>query len=310
MTSRLNHYEKMIIGIFSVRNHRYHPNRRLIEAADRLNHHAVLINPKKLYMGMDGDGLRIDTLLGGFNVDVIVPRLGSSIKEYGLSMVRQFELLGIPVVNPFASILLAKNKFLTLQTLSRHGIPVIDSRYASNWSNFEKAVAGLGGLPLVLKALNSRQGQGVFLMQSIDGSRSLLDSLLNTGEGVLIQKFIPPGGRKDIRAFVVGKKVVGAMSLVPKRDDFRANIHLKAKGTGLRLSKEGCALALASTRCLGLDISGVDMIEETNGPLRIVEVNYAPGFKGLEQSTGRDIAAEIIKYAVKAHGRAACRSPF
>ena len=297
----------MIIGIFSVRNHRYHPNRRLLEAAVGLGHRAALLNPRSLYMGAGGRGLSIDSLKGPFDVDVIIPRLGSSIKDYGLSMISQFEYLGLPVINRFQSILLAKNKFLTLQTLSRHGIPVIESRYTSNWANFGRAVSCLGGTPLVVKTPKSRQGSGVFLIESIERSKSLLDGLLNTGDGLLVQRFIPPEKRRDIRVLIVGKRVIGAMSLVPGKGDFRANVHLNAKVAKVRLTKEKTALALEATRALGLDISGVDMIEEKDGTVRIVEVNYTPGFRGLEKCTGKDIATEIIRYAIGACKRTGCR---
>jgi ribosomal protein S6--L-glutamate ligase len=291
----------MRIGILSVKNHRYHPNRRLMEAARALNHQAILVHPGRLFMGVDDQGLRIDSLRRRFQADVILPRLGATIKEYGLTMIRHLELLGIPVINNYQSILLARNKFLSLQTLFKSGVPVPESAYASNWSNFETAVAKLGGLPLVIKARNSRQGRGVFLIDAIEKHRSLLNGFLDRGEGLLIQKFIPPEKRKDIRIMVVGKRILGAMSLTPKKGDFRANIHLKGRAEGVRLTRAMSNLAIRSVKALGLAISGVDMIED-DGMLWVVDVNYAPGFKGLERCTGKDVAIEIIKYVANIRG--------
>ena len=91
----------MIIGIYSLRNHRYHPNRRLFEAARDLNHQAVLVNPKKLLMEVSDQGLRIDSVTRSLQVDVIMPRIGANIKEYALTMVRHFELMGITVGDEF-----------------------------------------------------------------------------------------------------------------------------------------------------------------------------------------------------------------
>jgi ribosomal protein S6--L-glutamate ligase len=292
----------MRIGILSVKNHRYHPNRRLMEAARALNHQAVLVHPGRLFMGVDDQGLRIDHLGRHFQTDVILPRLGATIKEYGLAMIRHLELLGIPVINNYQSILLARNKFLSLQTLFKSGIPIPESAYASNWSNFEKAAAKLGGCPLVIKAPNSRQGRGVFLIDLIEKHRSLLNSLLDRSQGLLIQKYIPPENRRDIRIMVVGKKVVGAMSLIPRKGDFRANIHLKGRADKVLLTRAMSNLAIRSVKALGLAISGVDMIEEDDGMLRVVDVNYAPGFKGLERCTGKDVAIEIIKYVTSNRG--------
>lgn len=289
----------MIIGIYSLRNHRYHPNRRLFEAARDLNHQAILVNPKKLLMEVSDQGLRIDSVTRSLQVDVIMPRIGANIKEYALTMVRHFELMGITVINNFESILLARNKLLTVQTLFQKGIPVPESRYVSNWSNFEKAVSSLDCFPLVIKKPFSRQGKGVYLIDSIEKSRPLLDGLLNTVEGLLVQKFIPPEKRREIRIMVVGESVIGAMSLIPKKGDFRSNVHLNGRTEKIDPTEEMSTIAIKSTQAVGLDISGVDIIEEENGALRVIDVNYSPGFKGLEKCTGKNIAAEIIRYVTK-----------
>ena len=273
-----------------------------MEAARALNHEAILVHPGRLFMRVDDQGLRIDHLRKDFQADVILTRLGATIKEYGLTMIRHLELLGIPVINNYRSILLARNKFLSLQTLFKNGVSIPESAYASNWSNFEKAVAKLGGCPLVIKTPNTRQGRGVFLINAIEKHRPLLDSFLGKGKGLLIQRFIPPEKRRDFRIMVVGKRVVEAMSLIPREGDFRANIHLKGRAEKVLLSKAMSNLALRSAKALGLAISGVDMIEEDDGMLRIVDVNYAPGFKGLERCTGKDVAIEIIKYVTSLKG--------
>ena len=292
----------MRIGILSVKNNRYHPNRRLMEAARALNHQAILVHPGRLFMGVDDQGLRINHLRRHFQADVILPRLGATIKEYGLAMIRHLELLGIPVINNYQSILLARNKFLSLQTLFKSGVPIPESAYASNWSNFETAAAKLGGCPLVIKAPNSRQGRGVFLIDFIEKHRSLLNRFLDREEGLLIQKYIPPEKRRDIRIMVAGERVIGAMSLIPKKGDFRSNVHLNGRTEKLDPTNEMSAIAIKSTQAVGLDISGVDMIEEEDGRLRIVDVNYSPGFKGLERCTGEDVAIEIIKYVTDVSG--------
>ena len=291
-----------MIGILSVKGHRYHPNRRLLEAAKALNHQAMLVHPGRLYIRVDDQGLRIDHLARPFRANVILPRLGATIKEYALTMIRHLELLGFPVINNFQSILLARNKFLTLQILSERGVPIPESAYASNWSNFAAAAAKLGGFPLVLKTPQSRQGRGVFLIDAVKGNRRLLNSFLEKGEGLLIQKFIPTEKRRDIRIMVVGKRVVGAMSLIPRKGDFRANIHLQGRAERVRPTRAMSNLAIRSAEALGLAISGVDMIEEEDGELRVVDVNYSPGFKGLEKCTGVDVAIEIIKYVTNVRG--------
>lgn len=296
----------MIIGIFSIRPHRYHPNKRLLEAAKALGQRAILVDPRKMFLGIHDGGLRIDHLGRSFHVDVVLPRMGSTIKEYPLTVLRHFELLGIRLINNYNAIMLARNKFLTLQALSMNGIPVLESRYVSNWSNFNGAVSEFGGYPLVMKTASGRQGEGVFLVESMDKARSLFEAIIRKGEGLLLQRYIPPERRRDIRVLVAGEGVVGAMSLIPRRGDFRANVHLHARMEMIQNDKKIQELALKSTRALGLDISGVDMIEESTGMLRVMEVNYSPGFRGLEKCTGIDVASEIIQFVVRSTGRERC----
>jgi ribosomal protein S6--L-glutamate ligase len=295
---------KMLIGILTVRSHRYHPNKRLLEAAHNLGHEATLIHPGKFYMGVDHRGLIIEGVTNDRLPDVILPRIGATIKEYGLTMVRHFHLMGIPAVNHFESILLARNKFLTTQTLALEGIPVPETRYASNWRNFHEALSTLGSLPVVIKLSSSRQGSGVFLLESLVKSRSLLEKHLGMGEGLLLQRYISPEKRRDLRILVVAERIVGAMSLRPRKGDFRSNIHRGGKAEVATVTEGMSSLAIASTRALGLDISGVDMIENEDGTLRVVEVNYSPGFKGLEKVTGKDVASEILKCVVRVKERA------
>jgi ribosomal protein S6--L-glutamate ligase len=289
----------MNIGILSVKNHRYHPNRRLIQAATEMGHTPILLHPGRFFMGLDGQGFTLEYLGADLRLDVLIPRIGATIKEYGHTLLRHFELAGIRVINRYDSVLLARNKFLTLQTLRDKGIPVPESRYASNRSNFDRAVAHLGGFPVVVKKPNSRQGSGVFLMSSLRSGEAFISDLLNTGRGVLIQEFVRPEKRRDIRALVIGKKVLGAMVLTPKRGDFRANVHLGAHGEKLTPTREITALAINSTKALGLDIAGVDMIEKEGGLFRVIEVNYSPGFRGFERCTGVDVASEIIRFCTK-----------
>jgi ribosomal protein S6--L-glutamate ligase len=289
----------MRIGILTVRNHRYHPNRRLLEAARRLRQEPILIHPGKLYLSAGPEGLGTGWLRAEFRLDVLLPRIGATIREYGLTAVRHFELQGIPLVNRYDAILLARNKFLTLQTLCRKGIPVPETLYTSNWANFDEAVSRLGGFPVVVKISHSRQGSGVLRVDSTGDSRNLLEGHLRRERGLLVQRYIPPEGRRDFRFLVVGKEIVGGMELKPARGEFRANVHLGAKATAVEASPRTSSLVRRSTGAIGLDIAGVDVIEDPWGNVCVMEVNYAPGFKGLERCTGVDVAQRIIRYSMK-----------
>ncbi len=287
----------MNIGILSVKDQTYHPNRRLMEAGSRLGHRVSLIHTRECLSGTGARGMNVQILHDSdFRPDVILPRIGATINDYAMAIVRQFELAGIPSVNGFFSILSARNKFSCLQTLSLHNLPVPDSYLVINWNGFREAVENLGGYPVVVKSLRSRQGAGVALIQSPPMAEFVLNNLQEMSQGLLVQEFIPTGSRKDIRAFVIGDRVICAMELKPNADDFRSNVHLTGHGRAYRPDPQLIELAVRSSRALGLEISGVDIILDEKGKAKVIEVNYSPGFKGIEAATGADVASEIIDY--------------
>jgi ribosomal protein S6--L-glutamate ligase len=291
----------MIIGILSARNHNYHPNRRLIEAAGNQGHQVALMHPENCLSGILLGAFHLRNLCRGKIAEVLLPRIGANISEFSMTLVRHFELLGVPVVNRFEAILLARNKFLCLQALAQQGIPVPDSHFVTSLKGFEKAVASLGGYPVVAKTPKGRQGEGVILIESRVTAGFVVHNLLNIREGLVVQEYLEPKGRTDLRAFVVGDRVVGAMELKPQEGDFRSNIHLLGQGKPIVLEEELADLAVRSTRILGLEISGTDIILSNNRAV-VLEVNYSPGFRGLEAKSGKDIASQIIDYVVTTYG--------
>ncbi len=292
----------MVIGIFSVRNSRFHPNRRLIQAAGELGHRAFIVHPENCLSEINSGRLGLKSPFEDRQADVLIPRIGARISEYAMTLIRHFELMNISIVNGFQSILLAKNKFQSLQALVNAGIAVPDSYFVSTFKNFRKAVDRLGGYPVVAKTASSRQGAGVVLVQSAVTAEFIMQNLLIKGQGLLVQEFIPPHKRKDIRAFVLGSHVIAAMELAPRAKDFRSNIHLGGRASTVTLSRELAELAVKSTLALGLEISGADIVVDRNGTAKIIEVNFSAGFRGLEASSGLDIASEIIQYVSQRHG--------
>ncbi len=228
-----------------------------------------------------------------------MPRIGATINDYALTLVRHLELSGLKTVNGFHSILLARNKFLTLQTLVKAGVAVPGSFWVSNMENFEQAVADLGGYPVVVKTPASRQGEGVIRVDSHVTAEFILANLPVSTTGVLVQEYIPPETRRDIRAFVIGGELVAAVALKPREGDFRSNIHQGGNGTRLTPTGDLTILSLTASRALGLEIAGIDMMTRDDGRMQVIEANYSPGFKGLEEITGIDIASRIIEFVAK-----------
>ncbi len=286
----------MHIGILSVRDEAYHPNRRLMAAAVEMGHRISLIHTRDCLSSIQSNQLSV-RLPQSDLPDVLLPRIGATINDYAMSVVKHFSISGCRVVNNFESILLARNKFMGLQRLAEQGISVPDTYLVVTQAGFERSVERLGGYPVVAKMPSSRQGNGVMLVESRATASFVMNNLQDNARGILVQKYIPLEGRTDIRVFVLGGRVLGAMALKPNPGDFRTNIHVTGQGRMLTLSPTLSKLAVQSSRSLGLEISGCDIILQKNGSPQVIEVNYSPGFRGLEDATGMDIAKQIIHYA-------------
>lgn len=299
----------MNIGILSVRDERYPPNHRLMAAASQSGHQARLIHTRdclsEIHHGRPG------IIIRGCDIpDVLLPRIGATINDYALGVVRQFELFGVRVINGSGPIFLARHKFLSLQALAQAGLSVPDTRLVVNLKGFQDAVEGLGGYPVVAKIPSSRQGSGVVRVDGPGMAEFVMQNLQDNSSGVLVQEYLVPEGRRDIRAFVVGGQMVGAMELSPGPGDFRSNIHLTGAGTGASLSPDLSEMAILSAEVLGLQIAGADILVDKDGRPKVIEVNYSPGFSGLEAATGLDVASRIIGYAVNKIPERVCTSPF
>lgn len=288
------------IGVTTVRDETYHLNFRLKQAAKARGHSLVLINPYRCLPGIDSETLKLfradDTRFP--LPDVVIPRQGSLIGTFSLTLTSHFEALKIPLVNGIQSIILASNQFSTLQHLAASGVAVPDSFFISSLDAAQTAVNRLGGYPAIAKKINGRQGEGVFLLECENDAKKVAEAILENGAGMLVQRFVPVKGRRDIRVLVIGEKCAGAMALVPPGDEFRANYHLNSSAVTVTLSREMKQIAVKAAKAVGLDIAGVDMMVDQNGNIMVVEVNYSPGFKGLEKTTRLDIADRIINHSL------------
>ena len=290
------------IGIITVRSIDYHPNRRLGEAASERGHRITLVHPYRVWPVLENGKPTMVGQPGVDALDVVLPRQGATIGDSCLALIRHLSLMRVPVVNDLNSIRLAKNQFLTLQTLADVQIPVPETVFVNSPEGFKEALVRLGGYPLVTKQVSGRQGKGVILVETNGDVESVIHKHLEQRKGLLLQRFIPPAGRKDIRVLVLGHKAIGAMELRPKQGDFRANFHLSRDSRAKDLSPEQEVIALKAAAAIGLEIAGVDLIEDQKNRVSVIEVNYSPGFKGLEAATGLDIAGRIVEYVVSSYG--------
>src|SRR5438874_1772812 len=231
-------------------------------------------------------------------VAVAIPRIGASVTAAGLAVVRQLEAQGVPVVNGAAGIANSRDKLRALQLLAEAGIDMPRTVLARGGGDIKELVAHVGGLPAILKLIQGTQGVGVMIAHSEPEVESILSTLWDLGQEILLQEFIAESRGRDVRALVVGDRVVGAMRREAKQGEFRSNIHRGAEGTPIDLPPAYAQAAVRAARVLGLDVAGVDLLEAKSGP-KVLEVNSSPGFEGLELATRLDIAGAIADHAAR-----------
>jgi ribosomal protein S6--L-glutamate ligase len=287
------------IGIVSTRSKRYHPNRRLLEAGRTLGHAPFLLAPRDVLPAALRESRSPGK--GGELPEVILPRIGSTIEDGELAAIFHLERSGIPAVNGFTALTVARDKFLSLRHLDAQGIPVPRTFLVTAPGQISRAVRRLGGFPVVMKAPRGRQGTEVYLVDERAFARYILEHPSHPTCGVLVQEYVPSAACGDVRVMIVAGEAVAAMRRIPKRGDFRSNAHLRGKGVPWEPDDEWVRLALRASAALGLQVAGVDLLEGTNGPL-VLEVNTTPGFRELERVTRVDVAIEIIRHAVKVAG--------
>ncbi len=227
--------------------------------------------------------------------DAIIPRIGASRTFYGAAMVRHFEMMEVFSTSGNLAITRSRDKLRSLQVLSRYGVDMPKTVFASNKSSAKDVIELSGGAPLVLKILEGTQGVGVVLVDSEKAAKSVLDAFYGMEVNLLVQEFIEEAGGADIRALVVGGEVVGAMKRQGAEGDFRSNLHQGGSATAYKLNRKEKKTALDAAKAMGLGVCGVDMIPSKRGPL-VMEVNSSPGLEGIEKSTGIDIASKIMDY--------------
>lgn len=228
-------------------------------------------------------------------VDAVIPRIGASITFYGLAVVRQFEMMGVYCLNESQSIARSRDKLRCLQILSRHEIGLPPTVYTRQADHLPSCMEQVEGPPVIVKLLQGTQGTGVILAESTMAAGSVIEAFQGLDQNILIQKYIGEAKGSDIRALVVGRRVVAAMRRQAVAGEFRSNIHRGATAKKLHLPPEYRKTALAAARVLGLRLAGVDMIESKDGPM-VLEVNSSPGLEGIEKTTRVDVAASVIEH--------------
>ncbi len=287
----------MLLAILS-RNPSLYTTRRFTQTARKMGHRTIVIDPLQCTLRLDKRPSVIHHGKVLDDVTAVLPRIGNSITEYGIAVVRQFELAGKTSVNPANAIAVTRDKMRSIQVLQQNGLPVPPTIMLRSPRDIPETVNLLGGMPIVVKLLQGTQGIGVMLVENLSSLESMVETLWGLGQNILLQRYEKECGGRDLRVIVVGDRVVAAMRRQARPGEFRANIHRGGAGTPVELPPEYEACALKAARITGLEVSGVDMLETPDGP-KLLEVNSSPGFEAIEKVSGLDIAGTILEHAVR-----------
>ena len=270
--------------------------RRLKEAALQRGHKVKILNTLKfaidLRKGIPDLYYRQKPLS---SYDAVLPRVGTSITYFGTAVVRQFQQIDVFCANTAHGILNSRDKLRSLQILSRHHIGIPKTTFVKDKKDVIPAIERVGGAPVVIKLIEGTQGVGVLLAESRKAAEGIIELLQSQKQNVLVQKFVAESKGKDIRAFVVGDRVVASMRRIAQGQEFRSNVHRGGVAEAVELDEQYRETAVRAAQILGLRVAGVDMLEGKDGP-QIMEVNSSPGLEGIETCTDLDIAGAVIDY--------------
>lgn len=284
----------MNIAILSKGSKNY-STKRLKEVALAKGHEVRIINYAKCYVTVEKNNPVVHyegVDLSG--IDVIIPRIAQSYTKYGTAIVRQFEMQGVYTTASSIAINRSRDKFRSYQLLAKAGVGVPKTVFARETADLDDVVEKAGGTPLIIKVARGTHGNGVVLAETKKAAQAVMQAFYVEGVSFLVQEFVKESAGTDIRAFVVGSRVVASYMRQSLDDDFRSNLHQGGTGKVVKLTDEEVKTAIKAAKTMNLPVCGVDMMRSGNGPL-VLEVNSSPGF-GIEKITGRDVATKIIEY--------------
>jgi len=285
----------MKLGILSCSPNSY-STRRLREATEQRGHKVKVLNTLRFAIDLrrgEPDLFFRQNRLSEYHA--VLPRIGASITYFGTAVVRQFEQMDVFSANSSAGISNSRDKLRSLQILSRHHIGIPETTFVRDKKDVLPAIERVGGAPVVIKLLEGTQGIGVLLAESVNTAEAIIELLQSQKQNVLIQKFIAESKGRDVRAFVVGDRVVAAMRRVAQGQEFRSNVHRGGRTEKVKLDETYSQTAVRAAQIMGLRVAGVDLLEGKDGP-QIMEVNSSPGLEGIEGCTQLDVAGAIIDY--------------
>ncbi len=288
----------MKIALLS-RNSNLYSTRRLKEAAEERDHEVRVIDYLRCVVDITSHRPNIryaGSELEGY--DAIIPRIGASHTFYGTAVVRQFEMMNVFPTNESQGISRSRDKLRSLQLLSRNGIGLPVTGIAHSTKDIDGLIELVGGAPLIVKLIEGTQGVGVVLAETKKAAESVIAAFRQLDAQILVQEFIKEAKGADLRAFVIGGRVVASMRRQGAPGEFRSNLHQGGSAEKIKLTPEERSTAVRAAKTMGLNVCGVDMLRSNHGPV-VMEVNSSPGLEGIEQNTNINVATKVIEFIEK-----------
>ncbi|HUC96576.1 MAG TPA: RimK family alpha-L-glutamate ligase [Candidatus Saccharimonadales bacterium] len=270
--------------------------KRLKEVAKERGHDVQIINYAKCYISVEKERLIIRYKGKSLDYfDAVIPRIAQSYTKYGTAVVRQFESQGSFTTASSIAITRSRDKLRAYQILAKAGVAIPKTVFARETANFEDVVSLAGGTPLIIKVARGTHGNGVVLAETPKAAKAVMQAFYVEGVNFLVQEFVKESAGEDIRALVVGSRVVASIKRQSLDDDFRSNTHQGGFGQAVKMTEDETKTAVKAAKAMGLPICGVDLMRSEHGPL-VLEVNSSASIKTPELITKRDVATKIIEY--------------
>lgn len=270
--------------------------KRLKEVALARGHDVEVINYAKCYMTME-KGKPVVYYKGEAlpKFDAVIPRIAQSYTKYGTAVVRQFEMQGSFTTASSIAINRSRDKLRSYQILARQDVGIPKTVFARETANLEEVVDLAGGAPVIIKVARGTHGNGVVLAETKKAAVAVMQAFYVEGVNFMVQEFVAESAGTDIRALIVGGRVVASIQRQSLDDDFRSNTHQGGVGQAVKLTPEEEKTAVRAAKAMNLPICGVDMMRAADGP-KVLEVNSSASIKTPELVTKRDVATKIIEY--------------
>lgn len=271
----------------------------LLQAAQAKGHDAQLYNIRDISMVLSTDtpALYYQDIDITRKFDAVIPRLNVNFTDYGTNVLQQFICSQTYVSESPAALRLGRDKLKCLQYLLARGLPFPATGIAYTPEGFHQLAQSIG-LPMVIKLIESTEGTGIFLVNTIKEMDNIVKTFSKLNASYVIQRFVKEASGTDVRAFVIGGEVVASMRRQAQDGDFRSNVSLGGYSQDCPLTDDERRIVLSATAAIGINVAGVDFVRSDQGPL-LLEINVSPDFtgeQGIERVTGVNIAAAIVDF--------------